>query len=58
MPAKSINVIKNIYHDAFFCTEVDGDQSSIGVQGAGIWQGCPLSPYLFIIVMTVLLWVI
>ena len=34
--------------------EIDGNKSDWFKQGSGIRQGCPPSPYLFLIVMTVL----
>ncbi|MFM7988208.1 MAG: hypothetical protein ACKPKO_53735, partial [Candidatus Fonsibacter sp.] len=35
--------------------EIDGSSSGWYEQKAGIIQGCPLPPYLFVILMTVLL---
>ena len=50
----SIRNIKQIYKNPTFKIEMDGQESEWKRQGAGIRQGCPLSPYLFLIVMTVM----
>ena len=49
---KLINLIKDIYRKATFFVEIDGHVSRTYKQETGIRQGCPLSPYLFLIVMT------
>ena len=47
--------IANIYKERFFCVRDGGELSEPRPQNAGISQGCPLSPFLFGILMTVLM---
>jgi hypothetical protein len=51
---KLINVIKAMYKKPCFKVEMEGETSQWHNQETGIRQGCPLSPYLFLIVMTVM----
>ena len=54
VPIQVINVIKALYRTPSLRVEMEGFQSSWTSQYTGIRQGCPLSPYLFLIVMSCL----
>ena len=56
VPAKMVTLIREMYRNPQFIVETEGQTSSWKRQETGIRQGCPLSPYLFIIVMTVMFW--
>ena len=49
---KLIRLSKQLYNNPTFMVEIDGQQSTWEKQTTGIRQGCTLSPYLFIILMT------
>ena len=49
-----INLAKPVYKRTTFKVEIEGNSSNWQEQHTGIRQGCPLSPYLFLIVMTVM----
>ena len=48
-------MIESLYKNPEFVVEIGGIHSKTKKQGRGIRQGCPLSPYLFVLVMTALL---
>ena len=55
MPVAFVEMIRGIYTSRTFVTSDFGQKSEKKTQAAGIAQGCPLSPYLFIVVMSILL---
>ena len=50
-----VNIIKDLYTDQTFTIKGPRGESTTATPHTGIRKGCPLSPYLFIMVMTVLL---
>ena len=54
VPSKLIDMLKAIYKNPQFCIRDSEGNSTWRKQRAGIRQGCPLSPYLFICLMTVM----
>ena len=54
--AKITRLIQNIYANRIFRVQLDGQQSEFHLQHFRISQGCPLSPFLFSILMTVMLY--
>ena len=54
IPKNLLKMINNIYTAPKFRVKVDENVSEYKTQRTGIRQGCPLSPYLFILVMSVM----
>ena len=55
LPQDFTDMIAAIYSDRIFRIEESGISSAIHTQAFGISQGCPLSPFLFTILMSVLM---
>ena len=55
IPARLLALIKNIYSNRKFCVADGGQKSRERPQNSGISQGCPLSPFLFVMVMTMVI---
>ena len=55
LPKEFVEMIEAIYCDRTFFVKDAGSTSERHRQEYGISQGCPLSPYLFVILMTVLM---
>lgn len=47
-----VNIVKALYQSPAFYVQDDYGKSQVKTQNTGIRQGCPLSPYLFLLVMT------
>jgi hypothetical protein len=54
LPSKILRMIRHIYEDRMFKVVHDGCKSSCRRQQSGISQGCPLSPFLFVMLMSVI----
>ena len=54
LPDKILNIIQSFYLNPQFRIKDTEGNSGYRRQNAGIRQGCPLSPYLFILVMHVM----
>ena len=52
LPEVLVKQVMTIYSKPQFIVEVDGQRSKLYNQQTGIRQGCPFSPYLFLLVMT------
>ena len=55
LPSKYIDAIKSLYEEPTFAVKSGDNESTWKRQNTGIRQGCPLSPYLFVIVMSVVM---
>ena len=55
IPEMFIKAIESLYNNPTFQVNINGNKSDWKKQGAAIRQGCPLSPYLFVILMTVMI---
>eukprot|EP00973_Karenia_brevis_P029025 4003499-Karenia_brevis.AAC.1 len=56
VPEPYLEMINNIYCDRSFVVSDCGQRSKVHTQRSGISQGCPLSPFLFVMVLSVLLY--
>ena len=55
IPRPFVDMVNGIYSDRRFVVQDGGARSSPHHQHFGICQGCPMSPFLFVMVMTVLI---
>ena len=52
VPPRMLKLIQHIYSNPKFRVSAEGRQSESMIQNSGIRQGCPLSPYLFVLLMS------
>ena len=53
-PQVFIKMVSLLFHDASVCVKLNGKPSPYFPIQRGVQQGCPLAPYLFLIVAEVL----
>jgi hypothetical protein len=53
-PEEFIGMTKLLFHDATVCIKINGTQTTAFAIERGVRQGCPLAPYLFLIVVEVM----
>ena len=52
LPPCMLKLIQHIYSNTKFRVSAEGRQSESMIENSGIRQGCPLSPYLFVLLMS------
>jgi hypothetical protein len=55
LPEKILRIVAHIYQDRFFAVLGGSTGSTTRRQRSGISQGCPLSPFLFVMLMSVMM---
>ena len=56
VPDALINAITSLYSNATFAVQIEGTFSTPQKQKRGIRQGCPLSPFLFIVTLAAIMY--
>ena len=54
LPPNICKLIASLYENPTFTVQGRSDHTALGTVSSGIRQGCPLSPYLFVIVLSVI----
>jgi hypothetical protein len=54
IPEEFVNMVRILFQDAAACVKINGSFSESFAIERGVWHGCPLAPYLFLITVEVL----